>query len=587
MPAANSPESSRGASRVRRANAVRASRRHREQQTRESDRNVRSHGDQLLDTRTPLPVIDQGELGSANTLSALTRHRLTRQRDHDPLGATVQQAMDQLGEQTEMLSARLRDPLPDVPDDARDGEDGPPRRKRRKRDHDPLSGRDIPQYGHYGRVVPGLLQMEITSCDGGTFRDPVSVDHKVENILLDDESTYCSTNPKCNILLNHRGGTPFALTSITIRHPAQGFTSRLQEGLVFVSMSADDLQFRTERYDLVKNPDASTMSNSIIDSPAEVARQGSISTQRHLLRELGRRGGQTPPPRLSSDLFRYRAVTVGNGLPDLPHTFPAARAVRTRTQEEMQADLSELISRNTALLEQSAAHQRHNSWQQPGTASSPARVSTATQTTSPPPDRSTSPDSPFTPAFQDFDVTVTSEWNSSGDSNEDTAMLATMRGYAEDRQRRAAIMPGRDTRRLRMTTREDDGVFVSVPPGGTGPYSDWPPGESPVQAEWSASEEDGPQWARPRQQIPGTLPSMRMEPDDEHPMYDSGRHIRRPGRRPSQRYNMPRKVEWVPNKIKRADLNKGASGDDILKPHAHFFIKNSKDSVTLEFEPAV
>jgi len=221
-----------------------------------------------LDIHTPLPIVHQSELGSAETISMLTRHRLSRRPDYDPLGMTVQQAVEQLGEHNDNLNAALRQPLPEVSDDVRHQDSGEPHRKRRKRDADPVERREIPQYGFAGRVVPGRLQMQVLTCDGGEHRPIDRGDLQVENILLDDETTYCSESPKCNIVLKHRGETPFSLTRLVIRNPrkAAAFSSRLQEGLVFVSMSVDDLQFRTERYDLIKDPASSPVTDG---SPEE------------------------------------------------------------------------------------------------------------------------------------------------------------------------------------------------------------------------------------------------------------------------------------------------------------------------------
>lgn len=568
MPAPNSPQSSR-TPRVRRSNAVR---RHQEQRRRENDRTDPAHGEPPLDLHTPLPVISPSEVGSAATLSTLARHRMTRQRDHDPLGMTVQQAMDQLGAQNDTLNATLQEPLPVVHDD-----DGQPRRKRRKRDHDPLSNRDIPQYGYYGRVVPGQLQMEISSCDGGTFRDAERHDHKVENILTDDRSTYCSTKPKCNIVLKHRGGTPFSLTSITIKHPRDGFTSGLQEGLVFVAMNADDLQFRTERYDLVKDDDASPSASAAGDSLADSRRE-----QREAVR-LGELLGplHTPPPYMAQDLLvngryaRYRAVSGIDDITDLPNPFPAARAVRTASTDDIQARLAELVRVNSALL-------HRNSWQQMESSGGPVHVSTATQTTSPPPDRPVSPSSPFTPPFQGFTVTVADD--RPGVSRDGVVGSANMRNQIDQRIRASGMnADGTSSRRRRVALRTDSDGYDNLGASMDPLLAD--EAES-GHAAWLGSdeEEEGTRWPP---QMPGTLPSMRMEPDDEHPMYDSGRHIRRPAARAAPRSSVARKVEWVPNKIKRPDLEKGATGDQILRPHAHFFIKKSRDSVTLEFSPAV
>lgn len=79
-------------------------------------------------------------------------------------------------------------------------------------------------YGHYGQVVPGLLKMEINSCDGGNYYDEDNGESSWPgNVLLDDTSVYCTKKSRCNIVLNHRGETPFSLKKIVIRAPKKGF----------------------------------------------------------------------------------------------------------------------------------------------------------------------------------------------------------------------------------------------------------------------------------------------------------------------------------------------------------------------------
>jgi hypothetical protein len=98
------------------------------------------------------------------------------------------------------------------------------RAKRRKLDSDDhregLSGFS---YGHYGQVVPGLLKMEIASCDGGSYYDDNGESSWPGNVLLDDSSVYCTKKGNCNLILKHRGGAPFSLKRIVIRAPKKGF----------------------------------------------------------------------------------------------------------------------------------------------------------------------------------------------------------------------------------------------------------------------------------------------------------------------------------------------------------------------------
>lgn len=79
-------------------------------------------------------------------------------------------------------------------------------------------------YGHYGQVVPGPLKMEISSCDGGSYYDEDNGESSWPgNVLLDDSSVYCTKKSRCNMILNHRGETPFSLKKIVIRAPKKGF----------------------------------------------------------------------------------------------------------------------------------------------------------------------------------------------------------------------------------------------------------------------------------------------------------------------------------------------------------------------------
>ncbi|EMD67684.1 hypothetical protein COCSADRAFT_83193 [Bipolaris sorokiniana ND90Pr] len=125
--------------------------------------------------------------------------------------------------------------------------------KRRKLHHDTTSPAEYMcfKYGHKGQVVPGRLRMEVVSCDGGEHRrdNPPGL-YRVQNVLRNDKSVYCSESSQCNLLLKHIGEAPFALEKVVIRAPDRGFTAPVQEGLVFVSMSADDLLSGTSAYSL-------------------------------------------------------------------------------------------------------------------------------------------------------------------------------------------------------------------------------------------------------------------------------------------------------------------------------------------------
>ncbi|PFH55585.1 hypothetical protein XA68_17991 [Ophiocordyceps unilateralis] len=136
--------------------------------------------------------------------------------------------------------------LHDFPDDNR-------RSKRRKLDADRLvSSFKGFRYGKYGQVEPGQLHMEIVSCDGGMFSNQSS--YAAENILKDDNLVYCTKGNRCNIVLRHQGATVFTLRELVIKAPGSNFSHPVREGMVFVSMSQDDLLSRTAQYQIQYAP---------------------------------------------------------------------------------------------------------------------------------------------------------------------------------------------------------------------------------------------------------------------------------------------------------------------------------------------
>lgn len=102
------------------------------------------------------------------------------------------------------------------------------RNKRRKLGHNANASPEYTcfKYGHKGQVVPGRLRMEVVSCDGGEHRkdNPPGL-YKVQNVLRNDKSVYCSESSQCNLLLKHIGEGSFALEKVVIRAPDRGFTA--------------------------------------------------------------------------------------------------------------------------------------------------------------------------------------------------------------------------------------------------------------------------------------------------------------------------------------------------------------------------
>lgn len=113
---------------------------------------------------------------------------------------------------------------PLVPNHPMDSQVNRWRAKRRKLDSDDnREGLRGFSYGHYGQVVPGALKMEIASCDGGTYCGDNGESSWPENVLLNDSSVYCTKSDRCNLILRHRGETPFCLKKIVIKAPKSGF----------------------------------------------------------------------------------------------------------------------------------------------------------------------------------------------------------------------------------------------------------------------------------------------------------------------------------------------------------------------------
>lgn len=77
-------------------------------------------------------------------------------------------------------------------------------RSKRRRTHTSMP-KEYPRinYGHYGQVVPGKLEMQLVSTDGGIM-SPYQRDHSPENMLKDDLRVYCTQSPRCNIVLRHK-----------------------------------------------------------------------------------------------------------------------------------------------------------------------------------------------------------------------------------------------------------------------------------------------------------------------------------------------------------------------------------------------
>lgn len=174
----------------------------------------------------------------------------------------LQQAVSRMREADSAIGALLDEPVPPIgssdllaPDYSVDSQANRWRAKRRKLDSDDArEGLRGFSYGQYGQVVPGALKMEIVSCDGGAYSEPNGESSWPENVLLNDSSVYCTKSDRCNLILRHRGETPFCLKKIVIKAPKSGFDAPIQEGMIFVSMTSDELLARTAQYQIQYSP---------------------------------------------------------------------------------------------------------------------------------------------------------------------------------------------------------------------------------------------------------------------------------------------------------------------------------------------
>jgi len=174
--------------------------------------------------------------------------------------ADLQHAGRQLEQASSTLRALLDDPVPTISPPALEPHDYSPeseqnrRAKRRKIESDKLdSGFKGFSYGRYGQVEPGKLKMEIVSCDGGIFSEHGG-NYAAENVLKNDSTVYCTKSNRCNLVLRHQGATVFSLKELVIKAPHSGYTAPVQEGMVFISMTSDDLLTRTAQYQIQYSP---------------------------------------------------------------------------------------------------------------------------------------------------------------------------------------------------------------------------------------------------------------------------------------------------------------------------------------------
>ncbi|KAJ9482799.1 hypothetical protein VN97_g10618 [Penicillium thymicola] len=279
--------------------------------------------------------------GTAERIRSIWRDQFRSERARTSLSPETNSLRHRLPWQTLSPSSpdgSLSRSPPLMPPSGQSGRDGQGRMKRRKLDTD--DNREEFRgfnYGQYGQVVPGMLQMEIASCDGGSY-DPDSGYSRPENVLENNTSVYSTKEARCNLVLCHRGEAPFCLKKIVIRAPQCGFDAPIQEGMVFVAMTSDELLARTAQYQI------------------------QYSSGRY--RRSGRRSGMQPSQEYLTG-FRpplqnlERTVLMSPHSAAVPHTAedPQAQFRITTEYDENNEDSGDDEDWRSALLERTQANQ--------------------------------------------------------------------------------------------------------------------------------------------------------------------------------------------------------------------------------------
>ncbi|KAF7596288.1 hypothetical protein BBP40_002432 [Aspergillus hancockii] len=205
------------------------------------------------------------------------------------------------------------EPHLEMPIDMSHGDDGDRWRvKRRKLDSDDnREGLQSFRYGQYGQVVSGALMMELASCDGGTY-EPQGESSWPDNILRNDSSVYCTKSDRCNLVLKHRGETPFCLKKIVIKAPKSDYDTPIQEGMVFVSMTSDELLARTAQYQI----QCTSRWNRRHRRSGMQPSQEYLNSYRHPLQSLTGRNSQSESDTDISDPNGLNAGNIPEPMPD-------------------------------------------------------------------------------------------------------------------------------------------------------------------------------------------------------------------------------------------------------------------------------
>ncbi|KAI9741892.1 MAG: hypothetical protein M1834_000281 [Cirrosporium novae-zelandiae] len=215
------------------------------------NRRRRRGGDPARSNPNSSPYADYGSRPIATPTSRRRQRFSPYDGRRDSLMRDFEEAEARLAQQNDQLDVLLTDPMPYIDAVSSDHPRDRTRAKRRKLDHIPETpGFQGFKYGYYGQVVPGKLKMEIKDCDGGDYPSGGENRYGKENVLKDDTTVYCTESNRCNMILQHQDETTFCITKITIKAPRDDFSAPVQEGMVFVSMTSDELLDRTARYEI-------------------------------------------------------------------------------------------------------------------------------------------------------------------------------------------------------------------------------------------------------------------------------------------------------------------------------------------------
>lgn len=176
----------------------------------------------------PAPTIRLLNLANSqgDNESPITRNAVWTLADLDYAGQRLESASSQ-------LRALLDDPIAPIfsrgfspREHNEETEAGRPTKRRRLDRGRSMQDSKAFKYGHYGQVESGKLNMEIESCDGGIYPAQYGASRfAASNVLLNDDSVYCTKGNRCNLVLRHQGGTPFCLQEVVVKAPPRGYTA--------------------------------------------------------------------------------------------------------------------------------------------------------------------------------------------------------------------------------------------------------------------------------------------------------------------------------------------------------------------------